>query len=285
LGAVASQRNPWTKPRTLVSYAKLPTTFVGIGPYGKSRVNMRTLPFACAIATAAVCAVGSMVSASTIEYTDSFNRNGTLNGSSPDVSSPSATWTAYSAFSTSTSPVPNANTTPAYSPDAFLPFSVGLADIATETVTLTPTGGDDNWLALGFMQGTSAGGFLSTAEGFVLYRGSGQAVAFTGSGTNGEKDGNSASVGGTPDTFTITLNNTNPANPTISFTDTLGLDDVIDAPYGGSTSAIDAVAIATLNEPGSYTAFSATDIPEPAPLGMITLVSSGVLLARKRRCV
>jgi hypothetical protein len=40
LGAVASQRNPWTKPRTLVSYAKLPTTFVGIGPYGKSRVNV-----------------------------------------------------------------------------------------------------------------------------------------------------------------------------------------------------------------------------------------------------
>lgn len=236
----------------------------------------------------AVVAVGACLwgvaasSAATVySYQDTFDRDGNLIGSAPGTSIPAATWSAFSVSATYTTSATDPKLTAQVSNadvGVGLPLAVAAGQIASVTVTIAPnTGAGGSWLGVGFGSLTSVNG----AEGFVLYRSNGGVVAFTGSVTEGRTSGGTASTAGTPDTFTVTLDNTDASNPTISISDTLGLIAITNAAYTGDATKIAYVSLMHSTS-GVYSNFSATVVPEPASLSVLAIGAMGLLVRRRR---
>lgn len=227
------------------------------------------------LATAALVGFAAVSASAATIYSETFSDTGALDGSTPDVTSGGATWTASEWQENGSTATIATNDSNSNDDSAFLAFTPTAGKIYTLSATMTvPTGGGTGgWVGLGFADtNTTTGSFWANdAAAWFLYRPDTNVDTFLGPGTNGSLDeGNHA---GSAD-FDIVLN-TEGASWTAEWfinggsvrTATFGTNPTINyVGFGrenGNTSAIDN--------------FSLTAVPEPSAallggLGMLALL-------------
>lgn len=231
-------------------------------------------------------------SRATTIYNDTFNRTGDLNGSTPaPTDTGNAKWvSAAGAFTANSGSVsvagPNGGGNSGN--NASLPVTLATSTAYTLSVTITPTANSSNsdWLAVGFGTLNTTTGAIENADNdqvWVLYRESGGTATFYGGGTNNPVVGNTATVAGSADTFTITLNTSTDA---FSITDSQGLVNRSNTLTSAEVSSIAYLNLGALNTAGgafSNLQLTSTPTPEPGPLAFVGLAGLGFL--RRRRAV
>lgn len=247
--------------------------------------------------TAAMAVVTlTLTAAQAVIYQDSFDREGLLNGSAPDVAPGTQTWTALESDPpASTDPHTDGSvlTFDASRRNMFLPFTPG-SDVYELSIQmkLDPANDSSDWAGLGFMgaspdvEGTQMayGEDVDTSgRPWILLRQNGAALAFGGPGTANNLGGPDAGTYA-PDVFhTLTLT-----------LDTTGAQWTVDVSINGSPIAdtftydvnpdIGTVGLSTTPFGGDYvfTFDNFSLIPEPATLALLGLGGFGLLMRRKR---
>lgn len=239
------------------------------------------------LATAALVGFAAVSASAATIYSETFSspwegatNDGTdpLNGTTPDITVSTNTWTATDWRENGTAPTSNSNTA---DHSAFLAFAPTGGTIYTLSATLTqPTGGTDTngWVAIGFTGGnTTTGNFwANSAAPWMLWRPSdassaNQVLPFLGTGTGG--GGGGGTFTGTA-TFDIVLNTqaaTWTAEWFVNGTSVRPAEAV-------ATQAITHIGLGRENGQSSdFSSFSLTQIPEPSAallggLGMLALL-------------
>lgn len=153
-----------------------------------------------------------------IIYYDDFNRTGALNGSSPDITTGGATWTAPSGFTTSTGGGGQVDTG---NPDgtAYLPFVPEWGYVYTLRAELNGSLDGGSWAGLGFLGTLGTGAFESTVNAgpWILNRHYGEDTGFLGPNTANTAYGATFTGVTTPVELKLVLN-TAPLNWTVAYT-------------------------------------------------------------------
>ncbi|MGC9261656.1 MAG: PEP-CTERM sorting domain-containing protein [Phycisphaerae bacterium] len=243
-----------------------------------------------AIVGTAFAMLGMTASAASagIIYQDSFNRTGSLNGSTPSPNDTAgATWIAGSSITTSGGYASLTST----SSMAYLPFTPVSGNIYTLAASLNPTPGTTtNWLALGFFpsSASSVGSAPdAVASVMVLERDNRGSQVFNGDGGSANGPTSPNNPGYT--TWSIVLNTTQ-ADWTTSFSEigVSGETNFQTFTYGGSTPnpTINLVGFGTNAISGTVQDFTlANSVPEPATLGLVAAGGLGLLLLKRRKTV
>ena len=204
-------------------------------------------------------------------YSETFSDVGALHGSTPDVTTGGATWTASDWEENGTTGTIAVVNSSGEDDSAFLPFTPVTGNVYTLSATMTvPSGGQGTgWAAIGFAAtNTTTGSFwANNTAPWILYRPDTNVDSFLGPGTGGSADeGNWA----TSVTFSIILNTENPAwtaewfiddgsGPVSVRSETFGTNPTIGyAGFGrenGNTTAIDNFNL-TVNTPGGGNNFT-----------------------------
>jgi MYXO-CTERM domain-containing protein len=238
---------------------------------------------------AALLAVVPGIASADVIISDSFNRNGNLNGSAPDTpQTPGDQWTApteptdSSNYTTSTTSGGELSFLSSYYSTAAVPFTPTTGNVYTLSFTENAAGDSDGWIGIGFLPGTSTSIYKS---GQILDNSGNPAILITGQGgiifyINGSisETSDTANIAGTPNSVQVVL--TPAAQDTVDFL--VNGTNVKSYTYTSGNPTIQSVGVTADSQGGTISDFQvSTPAPEPACAAMLSVGALGLL--RRRR--
>ena len=258
----------------------------------RSSVSRGSSLAAAALAVTAFVALAGTASASII-YQDNFSGLATtpLDGAAPTVDHGTSTvWTAGGTNGPGNGAgagvgwQDNGSTSfSGNSGGAYLSFTPSSGNIYTLTAKLDPTAG--NYLALGFVKSPNTTNPVNGSGGYgwALVGPGGGGQVFTGPDTSNSNGGFTGTSG--VNTVSIVLNTQASAWTYQVFDNAVAAEA---SPTAFATNpTITAVELGNSDSTGQFSGFelSSASVPEPAPLGLVTIGALGLLLLKRRRVV
>lgn len=245
--------------------------------------NPLGLPFGAILIALGMAFGVAGTSRATVIYEDSFTREGSLNGTAPDVANvPGADWIAGDTVTTNGAEAVNpANTT------AFLPIAIASGKIYTLKADLNTSSTNDDWQAFGFSVDANSENQWHAAGNAVgpwlLQRGNGGPDAddvFAGPNTSNSLPG---STSGNTDwqTYSIVLDTTAAQWTASWYRDTTQLGTTFT--YTTNPTSIAYVGFGNGNVAGLVDNFSLSVVPEPNSMVLALFGVIGVWRMTRRR--
>ncbi|MFA7345435.1 MAG: PEP-CTERM sorting domain-containing protein [Terrimicrobiaceae bacterium] len=219
--------------------------------------------------------------AATIIYEDDFNRNGTLNGSTPvPVDTGGALWKDNGVFHTTSTALGGSVTSTAGS--ATLPFTPTSGFVYTLEADVIVNTASTNWASIGFSSSIdnspspTAGGAPTMLVRGAAFGGNWVQPFSSGLTTFGPSPGPAANAAGTSNTLTLVLDTTGAAWTVSAF-----INGTADGSFTyGTNPTIAAVGI-NWGTDATFTRVELSSVPEPATWGL--LAGAGTVLVTLRR--